>query len=236
MKKFTAPVLFLATLALPAVVSAAAPKTFEGKVRFQITDGKKPMNMSYTVKGALIRNDMEMQGQTMSSIMDMNKREMIMLMPEQQMYMIMQMPDVTEAPEGTASKPDVQVELTDETETILGHKCKKLNVRSKEGLTEVWGAEGIGAFMMGGGGNPMARSAAPRHAWEAELAERGFFPLRLVTRDSAGKENFRMEAVEIDPASVPDSTFRPPADYSKFEMPAGLPGMPGGLNPFRGGN
>ena len=37
-----------------------------------------------------------------------------------------------------------------------------------------------------------------------------------------------MEATKIEPGTLPDSLFVPPADYQKFEMPD-----LGGLNPFR---
>ena len=219
--------------ALPAIMPAA-PKSFEGKVRILMTTGNKAVNMTQIIKGTMMRVETEIDPrQSMAMIVDMDKRETTMLMAENKMYMVMKMPEVTKAAQEHAQKSDMQVELTNETETILGHKCRKMIVRSKEGVTEAWGAEGIGTFMMGGSGptggrgGMMGRGAASSPAWESVLAEKGFYPLRLVTRNPAGKETLRMEAKEIDTSTPPDSAFLPPPDYQKFEMPV-FPGMGGG--------
>ena len=82
-----------------------------------------------------------------------------------------------------------------------------------------------------GNRGPMGGNA-PRSGWEAALAENGFFPLRTVMHNKAGKETMRMEAVSVEPQSLPDSSFVPPADFKKFEMPS-IPGLKG-LNPFGG--
>ena len=221
------PTILLAALLAPVTALLAAPKAFEGRVRFLMKEGKNAINLDQTIKRSMVRNDMQTDGHNTSMILDMEKREMIILMPEQQMYMTMPMREAAKAAQDAAQKADTKVELTNETETILGYKCKKLLVHSKEGITEIWGAEGIGMFMMGGGGGPMGRGQAPKHAWENVLAENGFFPLRLVTRSPAGKETLRMEAQEIDTATPSDSAFLPPPDYQKFEMPV-MPGMGGG--------
>jgi hypothetical protein len=71
----------------------------------------------------------------------------------------------------------------------------------------------------------MGRSA-PKSAWEAALAEHGYFPLRVVNRDKNGKEIKRLEAVSVEPQSLSASIFAPPSDYRKFEMPS-IPGLGG---------
>jgi Domain of unknown function (DUF4412) len=219
----------LAALGLTAA-GFAAPSTFEGKVRFEITTGKTALPMTYVIKGDLVRMEVETPGgQTAVMLMDLAKHEMTMLIPQQKMYMVHPLPDPAAAAGPTqapGNPPDVQ--RTGQFETILGYKCEKFTVKSGANTAEIWAAEGLGVFLNPGMGGPMGRGrAAPRNAWESELASRGFFPLRVVNRDAEGREVFKMEATAVDTAKPADSLFAPPPDYKKFEMPA-MPGM----NPF----
>jgi hypothetical protein len=225
--------LLLGMLALAAGLCA---KDFEGMIRLKMTpqdksaknsNGDPSMFMNYYVKRGLMRVDMELgNGKTAASIIDPVKHEMTMLMPEQKRYMVMKMPEAKKTDEVAAPSKDVEFVRTGETDTILGYKCEKIIVKSKDGEAEIWGAEGLGMFQSMGGHGPMGRPA-PKSAWEASLAEHGFFPLRMVSHDKSGKELMRMEAVAIDPKSPDGSLFVPPADYQKLEMPSF-----GGMNPF----
>jgi len=219
--------LLVSVLAVSAGFSA---QPFEGKIRLKMTgqtgSSKHTGNdsavfMDYSLKGGLIRVDMDNgTGMSFGSIIDPAKHEVTMLMPQQKMYMVRKMPESSTAPQS-----DTEFVRTGETETILGYKCEKVIVKSKNGDAEIWGAEGLGTFQSMSAGGPMGR-AAPKGAWEASLAEHGFFPLRMVSRDKSGKELMRMEAVSVDKQSLPDSTFAPPADFQKFAMPA-IPGFGG---------
>jgi hypothetical protein len=228
---------FLGCLVVPLALTAlgfGAPKAFEGKIRYAMTTDRNSTFMSYVMKGGLTRMEVEAEkGQTAVMLLDFAKHEMTMLMPQQKMYMVQPLPDPAKTEPGTpgeAVQPDVQ--RTGEYETILGYKCEKIIVKSRNDVAEIWGAEGMGVFMNPGMGGPMGRGRpAPRSAWEAELASRGFFPLRVVVRNASGKQTFKMEATEIDTSTPADSLFVPPPDYQKFEMPA-MPGL-GGLNPFK---
>ena len=217
-----------------AALGAGAPKSFEGKVRFAMTTDRATMFMSYVMKGGLIRMETEVEkGQTAVMLLDVAKHEMTVLVPQQKMYMVQPLPDPAKTEPGAAgaaAQPDVQ--LTGEYETILGYKCQKIIVKSGGNVTEIWGAEDMGVFMNPGMGGPMGRGRpAPRNAWEAELASRGFFPLRVVVHAASGAQTLKMEATEIDTSTPADSLFVPPPDYQKFEMPS-IPGM-GGMNPFK---
>lgn len=225
---------FLAVGSLLTAVQAFAADGFEGKVTFSMSAGKgRAQVMDYTMKGSVVRMDINAEGHTVSSIMDMGKREMTMLMPEQNMYMVMPM---KLPPEAAAKVKEMEstaeVEKTGKTETILGYKCQQVLVKDKGTVTEMWLAEGLGTFMgmgNGGGGGPFGggRSAGPSK-WEQALKGVGGFPMRVITRDAKSKETFKMEVTKIAPGPQPDSAFAPPAGYQKFQMP-------GGMNPFGGG-
>jgi len=223
---------FVAALAL-AAAGRAEPQAFEGTVKFTMTTPRATVPMTYVMKGGLVRTEIEANGQLAVMLFDFARHEMTILIPPQKMYMVQPLPDpaaVASQAQAQGNPPDVQ--LTGQYETILGYKCQKIIVKTGENVAEIWGAEGLGMFMNPGLGGPMGRGrGAPRSGWEAEMAKRGFFPLRVVTRDAGGQESFRMEATAIDTTKPADDLFAPPPDYQKFEMPA-IPGM-GGMNPFK---
>ena len=225
---------FLAVGSLLTAVQSFAAGGFEGKVTFAMSGGKgRPQVMDYTMKGSVLRMDINAEGHTVSSIMDMGKREMTMLMPEQHMYMVMPMKLPPEAAaKAKEMESTAEIEKTGKTETILGYKCQQVLVKDKGVVTEMWLAEGLGNFMgMGnGGGSPFGGGrggpAAPSK-WEQALKGVGGFPLRVISRDASNKETYKMEVTKIAPGPQPDSAFAPPAGYQKFQMP-------GGMNPFGG--
>ena len=228
----------LAVGALLTAVQTFAAGTFEGKVSLAITANKgRPMNLDYSLKGQKVRMDMQAEGNQVASIMDMAKLEMLMLMPDQQMYMVMPIKQPVEQAMAKQGESTADIEVTGKTDTILGYKCSQILVKDKGTVTEMWVAEGLGMFMGLGGGGPMGggmmggRKSANAAKWEEALKGKGGFPLRVITRDAKGKDTFKLEATKIEPGTLPDSLFSPPAGYQKFEMP-NLGGMLKGL----GGN
>jgi len=222
--------LLLALAGAAATASTLSAQAFEGRIKMSMKEGSsKPMTVEYAMKQDLVRMDIPVDGgMAASSIVNFPKKEIIMLMPEQQMYMVMPMQDVADASKA-AAKDTVQLEKTNETETILGYTCTKYIARDRDGTTEIWAAEGIGLFAGLGSSNPMKPS--PRNAWETELAEKGFFPLRVVGKTRAGRERFRMEAVSIDRQTLADSLFAVPAGYERFDMGGMMKGSLKGLIP-----
>lgn len=214
---------FLATGLLLAALQPLA-SAFEGKVSLAMTPERgRPMNMDYSIKGRKVRMDMNAQGMQAAMIMDAAKQEMLMLMPDQQMYMVMPMKKVVDKAIEKAGSPTADVEVTGKTETILGYKCSQVIVKDKGSVTEAWVAEGLGAFMGlgsgGGGGMFGGGKPAPAAKWEEVIKGQGGFPLRVISRDASGKQLSKLEATKIEPGSLPDSLFTPPAGFQKFDMP-----------------
>jgi hypothetical protein len=218
------------TLLLTAVSSFAADG-FQGKVTLAITDGKgRTHDMNYSIKGQKLRMDMSAEGHEVATIMDLEKLEMLMLMTEQKKYMVMPIKKPVERAAAKAKdyESTAEVEVTGKTETILGYKCNQILVKDKGTVSELWVAEGLGVFMglgnNGGGGGGMGgmfggKKSANAAKWEEALKGKGGFPLRVVTHDAKSKEVFKMEATKIEPGTLPDSLFLPPAGYERFQMP-----------------
>lgn len=182
--------------------------------------------MTYSVKGNKLRMEVGGQKESAGMIMDLAKKEMITIMDSEKMYMVMPIPDEEVAPKGT-KQDDVKLEKTGQTEKILGYTAEKYISTTNGEKTELWLAEGIGAFSAMGSPN-MGKKKSGTAAWERALAGKDLFPLRVVGLDKAGKENFRMETTAINKQSLPDSLFTPPAGYQKFDM-GGMGGMMKGM-------
>lgn len=221
-------------LAVGALLAAAqSVNAFEGKVSLAITASRgETQNLDYSFKGQKVRMDVNAQGHPMAIITDLEKMETIIPIPQMQKYMVMPIKQqVDSAMKESGAGNTADVEVTGKTETILGYKCNQIIVKDKDKgtTTEVWAAEGLGAFTgMGQGGNPMAgmfgggggaRRPANAAKWEEALKGKGGFPLRVISTDASGKQAFKMEATKIDTSSIPDSQFNPPAGYERFEMP-----------------
>jgi hypothetical protein len=221
-------VFAVGSLLLATTVSFAA-SAFEGKVTLAMTSGKgKTQDLNYSIKGQKVRMDISAEGHEVTSIMDLEKLEMLMIMSEQEMYMVMPIKKPVEQAMAKAGESTAEVEVTGKTETILGYKCSQILVKDKGVVTEAWVAEGLGVFMGlgsgGGGGGGMGgmfggKKSANAAKWEEALKGHGGFPLRVVSHDAKGKDTFKMEATKIEPGSLPDALFAPPAGYKKFQMP-----------------
>lgn len=218
--------LAVSTLVLTAVSTYAAD-AFQGKITLAMTIDKKGRTqaMDIAVKGKKQRMEINAEGNKIATITDLEKLEVIILMPDQKMYMVQPIKDVVEKGMEKASASTAEIEVTGKTETILGYKCSQVLIKDKGTVTECWLAEGLAAFQGmsggpgGGGGMFGGKKSVSAAKWEEALKGKEGFPLRVITRDAKGKDTFKMEATKIEPGSLPDSLFVPPAGYEKFKIP-----------------
>lgn len=208
-----------------ATLSALA---FEGRVSLAMKGEKGGEQViDFVTKGDLVRMEpkaAEAAGTAM--IMNGAKQEMTILMPRERMYMVMPMRGAP-AQSGGSGESTAKIEKTGRTEKILGYDCDEYVVTDKGDSTAMWITEQLGSFMGLGTGNPMGgmmggrKAKADGAAWEQLLkGKKGWFPLRVVSRDAHGKEKFHLEAKKIEPDTLPDDLFAPPAGFQKFAMPA----------------
>lgn len=231
---------FLPLLAGFLVTASAFAATFEGKVTMKMSGPKNsPPAMTFSLKEGLSRIDMATgQGGNAGIIVNAAKQEMTILMLDQKMFMTQAMPKQVAAAGVAEGVAGATVEITTTKEKILGYDCVKYVAQSKDGTSEMWVTDQLGAFLGLGGpamGGRRGPSAPAPQGWEAALAGKGVFPLRVVT-SAGGKETFRLEATAVEKMTLPDSTFSAPADFQNLSdmmrgmgMPAGIPGLPGGM-------
>jgi hypothetical protein len=217
----------LAVAALLTAHLASAADAFEGKVSLAVTADRGPaLLMDYSLKGKKVRIDLTAEGRAMASILDLAKLEMLMLMPDQAMYMVMPIKQPLEQAMDKSGASPADIQFTGKTETILGYPCSQVIVQDGGTTTELWVAEGLGTFTGLGGGGPLGgspfgggkKSAGPAK-WEQALKDKAGFPLRVISRDTGGRQTFKMEATKITPGALADSLFSAPAGYQKFALP-----------------
>lgn len=216
-------------MGVAATLAAVSAFAFEGRVSLGMTAEKGGEQViDFAMKGDLVRMEPQ-SGEARGAAMIMNaaKQEMTILMPSERMYMVMPMRGGPAQQGDGAEAKEIKIEKTGRTEKILGYDCEEWLMTDKGESTALWVTEQLGAFMGLGGGNPMGgmmggrKAKADGAAWEKLLkGKKGWFPLRVVSRDARGKEKFRLEAKKIEAGTLPADLFAPPAGFQKFAMPA----------------
>lgn len=211
--------LLIAALALATGTLAA--KAFEGTAVYQMTAGKqeKKMDMTFQMKDGVVRMEATNDGHTMVNIMDPAKKSMIMLMPEKKMYMEHSLKGMMDKSKEKAEKP--KISKTGKSETIAGYKAEEWLFETKKMTMHLWGTTELGTgFLQAGGGKPGEGIEIP-----AELRDKGFFPLRIVSDGKHGMTE--MEATSVKPGSLDAGLFTVPAGYKKMDMGGMMGGMGG---------
>lgn len=216
-------------LLVPLAVSAAS---FEGVVKLTMkASSDKSIPLELSLKNGLSRMEMSAEGHTMVMITDPAKQQMTMVMPEQQMYMVHSIA-VRPKKGQKMETDDTTIEQTNEHEKILGYDTTKYIAKSKDVVTQIWATEDLGTFF-NFGGSPMGgtMNGGEMPAWANALKGKNIFPLRLVSNNAKGKEEFRLDVTDITKKSLPDSLFTPPDGYRKLDMGGmmggmGMPGRP----------
>jgi uncharacterized protein DUF4412 len=224
----------------------AAQTVFEGQVVGTMTmpDGKVAQFRYYQL-GSRIRQEYEIENQTMTSIFDGATGDDITLIPQQKKYMIVNYRQMGEAARRMAGAmgggqggrqekaPDftkTKVTATGRHETIAGLDCEHYLFENTESHSQIdmCGAAGHGFMGMSGqAGSMMPSTVALLRSQNPELARlgsRGFFPLKMIIASQHEQRPVVWQVTSFSFHRPDASLFAPPAGYTKLE----LPGMGGG--------
>lgn len=208
--------LFL--VAMLGLVRVAVGAPFEGRVIFLRAElGGAPHDIIYRVKGD--RNRVEvMKDRVTTFLTDSKKAQTTVILEDDMAWLVL--PALAPRPETP------RLEKTDETAAVLGVPVRKYLVTGEEGTTELWLAEGFGKYTgFGEGFAPppvhipgvdVPEPPDPRD-WEYALAGKPLMPFRVSTRDSFGREVFRIEVRSITSQTLDDRMFGPSSTYRKLE-------------------
>jgi Domain of unknown function (DUF4412) len=201
-------------------------QSFEGKITMKITskDQDNPQTIEYYCKDNKIR--FEGMGSHEEAggafIMDTKTNEATIIMPAQKMYMSYSFKNLLGASSDTL-KNKLQkemdkgnIKMTGETKNINGYDCEKWTFKGDDGTNgEAWMTKGVRNFFFFN--NPMNRGNEPD--WQKKLTGEGYFPMLVITKDSDGNIDSKMEVTSVEKKSLDESLFNPPSDYRKMEMP-----------------
>lgn len=209
------------------LTTATLASAFEGKIEMKNTVGKESMPMTYFVKGTLMRMEMKAEGgkrkgkgeESVAMILDTAALEMTILMESEKMYMVQKLP--RDQVEKAQKDADMEFKPTGRKEKIAGIDAEEYVGVSKKQRVEIWVTKELGKYMTANPGGPMG-GKKKADAWAIFAEKENFFPLRTISRANkeGAPEDSRMEVISVDKSAQPDSLFKPPADYQKFEMPS----------------
>ncbi len=225
-----------AGLAVLAAVSTAllssglahAQATFEGVIVYSMSGGGMSMDITQSVKGTHLRQEMQGPMGAMVQIMNTETMDMTMLMPAQKMYMTMNMETMMaqaqQQMKGPQPKP-ADFKSTGEKETIAGHACEHVAYKAEGMEIDMCVASGLGYMpfaspTMGGrqgGGSPLS-SMTDIAAWKARFPS-GYLPLSLKVTSEG--QTMTMRASKVEKKSISADLFKVPDGYTKMPGPGG---------------
>lgn len=193
-------------------------KAFEGKAQFQTygPGGKKGPVMEMYLKDGKTRVETEARGHQSIVIMDQKAKTMLMLMPEKKMYM---QRDLKGLKAKSEDHEKVSFKKTGHSEVIAGYKAEEWDITRGTHTTHLWGSSDLGSYVGAEAGGHGGIEIP------AEIREKGLFPLR-VSNGEEGKGG-GMEAVKVEPGSLPASLFELPSGYTEMKGMGGMPGAGG---------
>lgn len=214
------PVRFLSTL-LALLGATLAASAFEGWIHFALKTGRDPEQLlSYAAKGTSIRLEpkSEEAGGT-ALLIDTRERTMFLLMPAQRVFVRLPLkpglaPSTATPPPPRESSP----EATGIAERFLDYSCLRYVLVHGDSTTESWVTTELGG-LAALGASPLAALLGGGGALSALERTDAAFPLKVVTRDSRGRETFRFEALQIEPGPLPDELFAVPAGFRPLTLP-----------------
>ncbi len=215
-------ILFLSLLIISFISVQSYSQSFEGKIVMQISskDQDKPQTVDYYVKGNKIRFEAKgEEGGAGAMILDTKNYDALILIPAQEMYMTYNYKSALGGVRDTISNAMEKgaVKMTGETKDINGYKCEKWTFKDEDGTTgEAWMTKGIKNFFFFS--NPMGGND-DQPEWQKKLTNEGYFPMMVITKDSDGNIDSKMEVTSIEKKSLSESLFNAPADYKKMPMP-----------------
>lgn len=212
----------LLSILLALLGATLAASAFEGWIHFALKTGRDPEQLiAYAVKDTRIRLEPKSEDAGGTALLiDTRERAMFLLMPAQRIFV--RLPLKPGLAPSTASPPPPRTaspEATGIAERFLNYPCLRYVLVHGDSTTESWVTTELGG-LAALGASPLAALLGGGGALSALERTDAAFPLKVITRDSRGRETFRFEALEIEPGPLPDELFAVPAGFRQLTLPA----------------
>jgi hypothetical protein len=202
--------LMLAGLCL--ISAGLTAGAFEGKISYQLTDAKG-VNHALTLSqsGGKLRMDFSAKGFSGASIVDPEAHTSTMLLDSRKAYMVTHFD-----PAAAKAKGGSTITKSGRSDRILGYAVEEW-VSEREGKkTSLWLTDELGRGFF----QPSSSRGVPDMSIPAELREKGFLPLKIVTSTGA-----TILATRVVPGTLDASLFKVPEGYTEMQ---GMDGAGGG--------
>jgi len=190
--------------------------SFEGIVGFQVRDAQSIESLSLFVKNGRLRLEGTDQGGGNAILLDYRLKKAFVIISGRDQYV--ELPAVAVQSKSAPSKPNVEVQKTDLTDEILDYTCDQFLITSDKFTMEVWATKEFGTA------GTFLTPQVTELAWK--ILEMGYFPMRIISKDSTGEESGRIEVVSVQKKSLTASLFRIPSGYEKLDPEALQPKQP----------
>ena len=194
-------------LLLAGVVATPVPaRAFEGVVTAKLHDPHAGalVERQYLLRNGAMRIDSLPDETPGVVIADPSTKTIAFVMPQSRTYVVWPMA----IDDASTSHPDVV--RTGRKDRIAGYECEYWLLNDTDGETSACITTGIGAFVLGGLGEPR---------WSGFLRAQGGFPLKVSKVDATPK----MEVTKIEPKAVDAALFSIPATYTEIDLLTGAP-------------
>jgi hypothetical protein len=196
--------------AAPSAAAAVNPP-FEGEIVLAVKDEmamKLPTSITYDVKGNKVRY--AAAAAPVYAVGDLDAQQVYAIDDGQKSYEAL---GVKPAPNAKAP-PTQTVQKSGKVETIAGLTCEDWTIADGVEKVDVCASKGIEYFDLASD----AKTGSTEAPWAVALTTEKAFPLRVVVRDKAGKEEYRAEATRADRKKLDDALFQLPSAYKKADL------------------
>lgn len=205
---------FCASCKRSSIVKIASLVSFEGRIDMTMTTpgaAAMPSAMSYEVKGAKARIEIDAFGTPFVTVTDMSAQKSWTFDATTHTYTELDQSAKGSVP--AATKSAARATNTGRHDTIAGYACDVWAIDDPTAMrAELCMASGMHMISLGALG-PFSMFASTSDAW-SEVMSKGF-PLRIELIDRSSGPFAKIEATRISKTSIPDSEFEVPAGYTK---------------------
>jgi hypothetical protein len=184
--------------------------SFEGVVGFEVRDLQSVESVTLFMKNGRLRLEGTDRGGDNAILLDYRLKKAFVIISARDQYV--ELPAVAVPSKSGPSKPSVEVQKTDLTDEILDYTCDQFLITSDKFTMEVWATKGFGTA------GTFLTPQVTESAWK--ILEMGYFPMRIISKDSTGEESGRIEVASVQKKSLSSSLFRIPSSYEKLDPEA----------------
>lgn len=190
--------------------------SFEGVVGFEVRDFESVESLTLFMKNGRLRLEGTDRGGGNTILLDYRLKKGFVIISGRDQYI--ELPAVANPSKSGPSKPNVNVQKTDLTDEVLDYTCDQFLITADTFTLEVWATKGFGTA---------GTFLSPQvNEWQWRILEMGYFPMRIIARDSTGEESSRIEVASVQKKSLTASLFRIPSGYEKVDPEALQPKQP----------